>query len=82
MALERELAYFEAQKEDLLSKYRGQFALIYGEELLGTYTRFEDAFEAGVERLGNQSFLVQPIVENTEQVQFPALAVGMLHARF
>jgi len=80
MALERELAYFEAHKSELLSTYQGQFALIYGDELLGTYTRFEEAFEAGVARLGNESFLVQPIVENAGQVQFPALAVGLLRA--
>jgi len=80
MALEKELAYFEAHKDDLLTKYRGQFALIYGEELLGTYTRFEEAFEAGVGRLGNQSFLVQLIADNAGRAQFPALAVGMLRA--
>ena len=80
MVLERELAYFTTHKADLLSKYRGQYALIHGEELLGTYTQFEEAFAAGVARLGNESFLVQPIIEEDVQIQFPALVVGMLHA--
>jgi len=81
MALEHEMAYFEAHRDEWLEHHRGQFALIYGDELLGTYATFEEAFEAGVTRLGNQSFLIRQITEENPSVQFPALVAGMIGAR-
>jgi hypothetical protein len=78
--LQQELAYWNAHKSELLATHRGQFALIHGDQLLGTYTRFDEAFEAGVKQLGNQPFLVQPIEDEPTAVQFPALTVGMIGA--
>ena len=80
MAFEKETAYFNAHKVDLMQHYKGQFALIKEEDLLGTYTTFEEAFEAGVKLLGNQAFLIRQVVEGEEVVQYPALAAGMLNA--
>ena len=81
VTLQEELAYFQAHKQELLANHRGQFALIHGSKLLGIFPRFEDAFEAGVRQIGNQPFLVQPIMDEPAKVQFPALAVGMIDAR-
>jgi len=80
MALEQELQYFDAHKSELLEHYAGQFALIKGDSLLGTYTTLEEAFEAGVRALGNQPFLIKQVLETEEVIQYPALAVGMIHA--
>jgi hypothetical protein len=80
MALERETAYFDAHKEELLRHNQGQFALVHDDILLGTFTRFEEAFEEGVKRLGNQPFLIRQILEEELPVQFPALVVGMIGA--
>jgi hypothetical protein len=81
MALEQETAYFEEKKAEWLQHYTGQFALVHGDELLGTFTQFDEAFDAGVKRLGNQPFLIKQIVETETPVQFPALVVGMIGAR-
>ena len=81
MALEQELAYFEVQKPQLLEHHAGQFALIHGEQLLGTYTTFQEAFEAGVRALGTQPFLVKQVTAEDRPVQFPALTVGLISAR-
>jgi hypothetical protein len=81
VTLQNELAYYQAHKQELLASHRGQFALIHGNELLGIFPRFEEAFEAGVGKLGNRPFLIQPIMDEDTEVQFPALAVGMINAR-
>ncbi len=78
--LEQELRYFAAHKNEWLQPHKGQYALVKGEELLGTFTSFEETFDAGVEKLGNVPFLVKQILEKDTEVQFPALAVGVLHA--
>ena len=80
MALEREMEYFESQKEEWLRYYRGQLALIKGEELAGTFTTHHEAFVAGVKRFGNVPFLIQPVLEEDEVAQIPALCVGVLSA--
>jgi hypothetical protein len=80
MALERELTYFDSQKAELLKHYAGQFALIHGDELLGTFTRFEEAYEEGVKRVGSEPFLIRQVLENEPHVQFPALVLGMISA--
>ena len=80
MALETELQYYEEQKAELLKHYEGQFALIRGAELVGTFTTHEEAFTAGVENFGNVPFLIQTIEEETEFIQHPSLAVGIISA--
>ena len=40
----------------------GQFVLIKGQDVLGFYTRDEDALEAGYSRLGSGPFLVKQIL--------------------
>ena len=78
--MEQEQAFFEAHKPDLLAHHAGQFALIKGEELAGTYTTFHEAFEAGVARYGNVPFLIKPVLAEETPAQAPALYVGMVSA--
>ena len=78
--LERELAFFESERDSLLRHHRGQFALIKGEELLGTFTTFQQAFEAGVAAIGNSEMLIQQVHDEEEIAQFPALSVGVISA--
>lgn len=80
MALEIELGFYNEQKAELLKHYEGQFALIKGKELIGTYTTWGEAFNDGVKRLGNVPFLIKQVQEKDEVVQFPALSVGALNA--
>lgn len=80
MVLETEVAFYNSQKKDWLQHYEGKFALIKGRELLGTYTTWEEAFNDGVQKLGNVPFLIRQVQEKEEIVQFPALAVGAISA--
>lgn len=80
MALEQELEFYQSQKQALLQTHKGQYALIKGEKLLGTYTTFEEAFNAGVAAVGTEPFLIKEITEKDASVQNPTLAVGMIYA--
>jgi hypothetical protein len=80
MALERETAYFEAHKADLLDHHAGQFAVVFEDALIGVFGQFDEAYNEGVQRLGNRPFLIRQIVEDEAPVQFPALCVGMISA--
>ena len=80
MTLKKELKHFEAIKGELLAHNKDQFAVIKGDTLVGTYTTPGEAFEEGVRRFGNTSFLIQQVREEAEIVQMPALAVGAINA--
>lgn len=80
MVLKAELGFYNNQKEELLKHYKGQFALIKGKKLIGTYTTWEEAFNDAIETFGNSPFLIKPVQEEEEFVQFPALLVGAINA--
>lgn len=42
----------------------GQFVLIKKREILGFFSRYEEALEAGYKRFGNESFLVKQILRH------------------
>jgi hypothetical protein len=81
MALETELKYFEANREDLLKKHKGKFALIIGKDLLGTYDDPAKAYEAGIRDRGNVPMLVKLITESDEPEKIPAMTLGLTSAR-
>jgi hypothetical protein len=81
MALEKELALFEKMKPELLKNHEGKFALIHGEEFLGTYDSAENAYAEGVKRFGRETFLVKKISATAEVYRNQALALGLMHAR-
>ncbi len=79
-AIKKELQYFEKIKADLLKTNKGQFALIKGEELLGTFSTMEEAYKQGVDRFGVEPFLIKQIVEIEEKQKIPALTSYLIHA--
>jgi len=78
--LDKEIKYFEANKKKWLTHNKNQFSLIKNEKLVGMYTTFDEAFDAGVSLYGNQAFLIKQVVEKEPEAQFPALTVGLLYA--
>src|SRR5687768_835722 len=62
MKLQRELETYKAKLEELL-EHEGEFVLIRGGKVIGTYVRRQEAFEAGVERFGRNPFLVKKLQE-------------------
>jgi hypothetical protein len=81
MTLERELAFFEAHRQDWLHHHAGKFVLIIGERLLGTYDSPARAYEAGVEAVGNAPMLIKQVTEADRPEQVPALALVLTDAR-
>jgi hypothetical protein len=80
MELQQELEYFRSVKADLIRHHKEKFALIKGRELVNTFTTWDEAFNAGIERFGNVSFLIKLIQEEDEKIQIPALVVGAINA--
>jgi len=80
MTLERELAYFESIKADLLKHSKGKYALIIGGELLGVFERSEEAYAVGIEQRGNVPMLIKLITEQDPTDTIPALTLGLMHA--
>ena len=79
--LETELNYFKSKRTEWLQVYRGQFAVIKGETLVGTFTTFAEAYAAGVEKVGpSGGFLVRQITEQDPSQSAPALFAGVLFA--
>lgn len=61
MTLELEKRAYEALEGDLLASHEGEFALIKGEELVGTFPDKGTAYAEGLDRFGRQPFLVREI---------------------
>ena len=77
--LAEELAFFQEQRPELLKHNNGQFALIKGRQLHGTFTTFEEAYAAGVKLFGNKPMLIKQILEVEPEGKAPALMLGILH---
>jgi hypothetical protein len=79
-ALEEEVAYFESKKPELLFSSEGKVALVKGQEILGLFDSEEQAYAAGLARLGNQPFLIRRIAKDDPTASIPALQFGLLRA--
>lgn len=77
MALDEESEFFETQREALLLNHEGQFALVSGRRIVGTFTTESEAYEAGLDELGNRPFLIRQIRREEPTLQAPVLFVGL-----
>ena len=75
--LEEELQTYEDHKADLLSKARGKFALIKGEEICDVFDTRNDAVRQGYERFGNVPFLVKEILDVEIPQNFTSNLLGV-----
>lgn len=78
--LEQERDFYDTHLEEWLRSLAGRFALVKGQELIGTFDTIDDAIREGGRRYGLQSFLVRRIEKTQEPVRIPALTFGLLHA--
>ena len=76
-----ELEYFEKNKQEYLKLYKGQFVLIKGTTFAGAFTTDAEAYRAGLEKFGNEPFLIKQVLDEDETISYPALTVGMLNVR-
>ena len=78
--LDRELSFFNAHRQEWLAHYAGMFALVKDDVLSGTYTTFNEAYAAAVEKFGSGPFLIRQILARDPEQSTPALFVGALFA--
>ena len=76
-----ELTYFNSIKKDMLKHNYGQFALIKGKKLMGTFTTSQQAYESGIKQFGNEIFLIKQILKEDPIQKIPALTHSFIHAR-
>jgi len=69
MALEKELAKYQAELPGWLPTHQGKFVLIHGETVEGFFSSYEDAIQVGYDRFGLEPFLVKQI-EAAEKVHY------------
>ncbi|MGD0697782.1 MAG: hypothetical protein ABSB82_23450 [Terriglobia bacterium] len=81
MPLEKEVEYFRQHKDEWLLHHEGKYALVRGEELIGTFTKEEEAYEEGVKHFGAGPFLIKPILKVEPPEQIPAFFLGLSNAR-
>ena len=67
-ALEKELETYKKKLPEL-KQHEGKFVLIKGEDVIDTFTSYEDAIKEGYKRFKLEPFLVKQI-HSIEQVQF------------
>jgi len=79
--LEQELTYYEEHRQELLAGDAGQFALIKGGELIGTFATLELAYDHAIERFGNTPVLIRHILPADPACKIPAFTQGLLCAR-
>ncbi len=61
--LEQEIQTFEANKEELLGKAKGKFALVKDDDIVDVFDTQMDAIRRGYEQFGNEPFLVKEVRE-------------------
>lgn len=78
-ALEKELETYKKKLPEL-KQHEGKFVLIKGEDVIDTFTSYEDAIKEGYQKFGLEPFLVKQI-HSTEQVQFISRSISPCSAR-
>jgi hypothetical protein len=77
MALEKELATYHAKLAEL-KQHEGKFVLIHGEDVVDTFSSYDDAIKEGYAKFGLTPFLVKQI-QIIEQIQFLSRSVEPCH---
>jgi hypothetical protein len=76
MALEREIATYQREKARLLAEgEHGRYALIHGDAVASVWDTWRDASQAGYEKFGLESFMIQEIREIERPILITRLIV-------
>ncbi len=77
---QEELKAFESRKAELLDVAEGRFAVFKGSEFLGVFDTPAAAYDAGVVKYGNVSFLLKQVRKEERIEHAPAIFWGIPHA--
>jgi len=78
--LEKEREIYNRNLEDWLNRYPGKFVAVVDQDVLGFFDTIDDALQAGAREVGLGSFLVRRVQEVEENVNIPALSLGIIYA--
>ena len=78
--LEQERAYYAAHEVEWEAAHPGRFVVVKNDRLLGAFSPMEDALAAGAASFGLESFLVRKLGQKQDEVNIPALTLGLLRA--
>ncbi len=78
--LDAERQFYSENLAQWLGQYPGKFVLVKGQELIGAFDTAEEALAEGARRFGLEPFLVRRVQERQEEVNIPALTLGILRA--
>ncbi|MDR2542303.1 MAG: DUF5678 domain-containing protein [Treponema sp.] len=68
---EKELQFYNTNKEQLREKYHGKHVVIAGEQVIGIYDDAGTAYKETAKTIPPGSFMIREIPENTEdEVQY------------
>lgn len=79
-ALQEELETYARLEEELKKSAPGKFVVIKGSEIVGTFDTLELALTEATRRFGLEPYLVRQIGEQVEQLNIPALTLGLIGA--
>ena len=59
--LRQDMAAYDRMRDDLERDFFGQWALVYGSELVGTFDDFQEVAAVAVDRFGRGPYLIRRI---------------------
>ena len=60
-ALDRQIAAYDSQREQLERDYHGRWVVFHDESLLGDYASYEDAITAAMRKFGRGPYLIRQV---------------------
>lgn len=75
-----EIRYFEEHEQELSERYQGSAVLIKDGSVVGVYGDEIEASNAGIERFGQEEFLVRTVGKQQGSASLPAYCLGLLNA--
>jgi hypothetical protein len=78
--LEEERQFYAENLATWLPQYPGKYVLVKGRQLVGAFDTNDEALAEGARRFGLGPFLVRRVQQQQEEINIPALTLGILRA--
>lgn len=75
-SLAEELEFFESQRDELLGRAEGEFALVKNRRLVDVFKSRDDAIRRGFQEFGNVPFLVKEILRVDPVANFTNILIA------
>ena len=69
--LDREIAAYTKMRDQLEADHFGEWAVVYGDELVGTYDTLEDAAQVAFKRFGRGPYLIREVGAPPKTLHIP-----------